>query len=216
MDADFSARLSAFAETQSVAVVSGRALEDLQSRLTFKPTHLIGNHGLESDTTTPEALEEAESLSRQWRDQILARGQSLFQKHHYDLEEKSYSLSVHFRNSPDPELAGRELLPLLQSLHPEARIIPGHYVMNVVPPRRNKGVALVELMRHYRYAHAVYVGDDVTDEDVFDLESVEILSVRIGYSETSHAEFFLHKQGELRDLLEFISRPEFQNHVTSA
>ena len=49
---------------------------------------------------------------------------------------------------------------------------------------------------------AFYLGDDVTDEDVFEIDQPgRLLSVRIGESIGSAAKFFLRRQSEVDRLL---------------
>ncbi len=66
----------------------------------------------------------------------------------------------------------------------------------------NKGDALLQLRRIEEADTALYVGDDVTDEDVFDLDQPgRLLAVRVGESNTSGAAYFLHDQNEIDELL---------------
>ena len=52
--------------------------------------------------------------------------------------------------------------------------MPGKLVVNVVPARAlNKGDALIGLRTNERADTALYVGDDITDEDVFELDQPE-------------------------------------------
>jgi trehalose 6-phosphate phosphatase len=51
---------------------------------------------------------------------------------------------------------------------------------------------------------ALYVGDDVTDEDVFALRDARILTVRIGKKKGSSARYFLKRQAELAEVLRLL------------
>jgi len=52
---------------------------------------------------------------------------------------------------------------------------------------------------------ALYVGDDETDEDVFNLEEPgQLLGIRVGKSMRSRASYFLTSQGEVDTLLELL------------
>jgi trehalose 6-phosphate phosphatase len=49
---------------------------------------------------------------------------------------------------------------------------------------------------------AIYVGDDVTDEDVFRLKRHDVLSVRVEQATDSAAEFFLDRPDDILALLQ--------------
>ena len=70
---------------------------------------------------------------------------------------------------------------IVAELSPPPRIVLGKSVVNVMPPTAShKGTALLEYIRRLDCSAARYVGDDVTDEDVFALRDARILTVRIG------------------------------------
>jgi trehalose 6-phosphate phosphatase len=66
----------------------------------------------------------------------------------------------------------------------------------------DKGSALEQLMRISGARSAIYVGDDVTDEDVFQLRRRDLLSVRVEHAPGSAAEFFLHHWLDIVQLLD--------------
>jgi len=54
---------------------------------------------------------------------------------------------------------------------------------------------------------ALYVGDDVTDEDVFGIDQPgRLLSVRVGDSRGSAAHYYLRKQAEVVRLLAVLAK----------
>jgi trehalose 6-phosphate phosphatase len=53
---------------------------------------------------------------------------------------------------------------------------------------------------------AFFIGDDVTDEDVFALKKGNIFTVKVGYDFRSGAGYFLRRQREIIRLLDFLSR----------
>ena len=62
--------------------------------------------------------------------------------------------------------------------------------------------ALVHLRQLAQADSALYVGDDVTDEDIFALvEPGRLLTVRVGLSSSSAAGFYLRRQEEIDILL---------------
>jgi trehalose 6-phosphate phosphatase len=68
--------------------------------------------------------------------------------------------------------------------------------------RRTKGDALVVFRATEAAESALYVGDDVTDEDGFEIgQSSGLFTVRVGHSKRSAAQYFLRDQLEIDALL---------------
>lgn len=197
-----------------VAILTGRALADIRERLRFDADFVIGNHGLEGLPSLPGHEEEDTasetdrhaSLCRAWR---AALAPVLADTRRFDtgilLEDKTISLSVHYRQAIDPALAQAALLQLFTTLMPAPRIVTGKYVFNLLPPAAgNKGTAIERLMRVTGAPSVLYVGDDVTDEDVFRLTRRDLLSLRVGHSIHSAAEFFLPQHVDILRLLDVL------------
>jgi trehalose 6-phosphate phosphatase len=83
------------------------------------------------------------------------------------------------------------------------RKIPGKLVLNLTPVQApDKGDALQRLMASEQAEVALYVGDDVTDEDVFRLDKPgKLLTVRVGAAQFSAARYYLRDQQEIDTLL---------------
>jgi trehalose 6-phosphate phosphatase len=185
-----------------LAVISGRSLRDLRPLLPWKPQHVIGNHGLEGLTSRNGLHPRAERICRAWSSQLEKRlakeplGPGVF------IEDKQYSLALHYRRAKRRQAARRHLFELVDDLHPAPRLILGKLVINLIPPGSpHKGVALLELMLHANVRRAFYIGDDDTDEDVFALPEEGIVTVRVGYKRDSEAHYFLKRQSEVNRLL---------------
>ena len=68
----------------------------------------------------------------------------------------------------------------------------------------NKGTALEQLIDETDARGALFVGDDVTDEDAFRVTQRPVLTVRIEASEGSAARYFLNDIGEMAQLLQVL------------
>ena len=209
MPPDVLQRLVALSGYAPIAIVTGRAIANIAPRLGFDPDYLVGNHGLEGVPGWQGRSDAFAALCRGWKGALT----TALQDHgRYDpgiaMEDKHYSLSVHYRSAHDPAKAERQLKTLLENLQPPARIVAGKYVFNVVPQDgADKGGALEELMRISGASGAIYAGDDVTDEDVFRLGRHDLISVRIERSANSAAAFFVQDgHGILQLLDELIAR----------
>jgi trehalose 6-phosphate phosphatase len=202
-------RLDELSNYAKVAIITGRSIEDVSNRLGFQPDYLVGNHGLEGVPGWQAQAAAYRQMCQQWMDIL---GQQLvnhpdFQSNIW-IEDKFYSLSIHYRMARNRDEIERRLVALLPELFPSARIVAGKCVINLLPPDApDKGSAMMALMAASGASGALYVGDDVTDEDVFRERSPELLSVRIGHDPRSSAEFFLaHRVCVLQLLDELVMR----------
>jgi trehalose 6-phosphate phosphatase len=121
-----------------------------------------------------------------------------------EIEDKRYSLAIHYRAAPQKRAARAAIHGAIASLPRPMRMIPGKLVANVVPAgARDKGKMLLELCDQERADLALYVGDDVTDEDVFAIaQPGQLLAMRVGRAMASAARFYLRDQREIDRLLE--------------
>jgi trehalose 6-phosphate phosphatase len=179
------------------AVISGRSKADVASRLGGAAVkYVMGNHGLEPGTGLSYFARETAHATP-----ILRR--ALASHSGVDVEDKRYSLAIHYRKARRKGDARAAIQQAVLQLPQRMRMIPGKQVINVVPEGApNKGDALIELRAKAQADTALYVGDDVTDEDVFLLDQPgRLLTVRVGVSRSSAAAYFLRAQREIDSLL---------------
>ncbi len=188
---------AALCERYRCAVISGRSRGDVGERIgSAKVQYVIGNHGMEA----PQSI-------LAWREEMQearVRLESAFSEiPGVEVEDKSYSLTIHYRHAPAKRGARMAIEAALAALPFRMRSVPGKLVVNLVPlDAPHKGDALRQLMAETEAKTALYVGDDVTDEDVFLLSpNPGIVSVRIGLSKTSAAAYYLRDQREIDALL---------------
>lgn len=197
--------LRELAKRATCAVVSGRALADLAPRVDGAAPHLIGNHGFESPCTAPATLIWAENVCTGWMKHVQTDFVQPLKDYGVEVENKRYSLTFHYRGVDEPARIGSALLLLLTQLSPAPRLIVGKASVNVVPPGKSgKGLAALALMVHLRRAGLFYIGDDETDEDVFELTEGLAMGVRVGRHAGSRAQFYLKQQGEIEEVLRFL------------
>ena len=187
------------------AVISGRSLSDLAPRVNGAVPYLVGNHGLESPLTP--------SVTRLWADEICAGWKAAIKgvlapqlaDLGIDVEDKRYSLTLHYRMQEEEDRIRPILLALLNRLSPAPRLIIGRQSINLLPPGKGgKGAAALALMRHLRQPAFFFIGDDETDEDVFALTDGLAMGVRVGQHAGSRAKFYIKHQGEIEDVLRFL------------
>lgn len=196
-------RLTELSGHVPIGILTGRSVVDIAPRLGFDVDYLVGNHGLEGVPGWEARSDTYAALCRQWKDALTAALRDTQYGPGIVLEDKRYSLSVHYRHAKDQAEAAERLKVLLAGLQPPARVVAGKCVFSVMPQDgADKGSALEELMRISGASGAIYVGDDVTDEDVFRLKRDDLLTVRIEPAPDSHAEFFLHGWHDIVQLLD--------------
>lgn len=183
-------------------VISGRSRHDLQCLMGDVPgLELVGNHGAE---TPYEAVEESIARVRGWSARLRGR---LGQVQGLVIEDKRFSLSIHYRACRPWSSARATVLEAVGDLE-GARIVGGKAVVNVVPASApHKGDALLSACVRRQKTHAIFVGDDETDEDVFrGADPGRLFTIQVGLRPGSNARYFLRDQAQLDRLLSFLIR----------
>ena len=116
------------------AIVSGRALSDLASRINGTVPYLIGNHGIESALTPASTLRWAEEICQGWKRDLSIRFAQSLKDLGVEVEDKRYSLTLHYRGVTEPARVRMAVRLLLQQLSPAPRLIFGISSVNALPP----------------------------------------------------------------------------------
>jgi trehalose 6-phosphate phosphatase len=180
-------------------VISGRAHRDVRHRLEGTGIReVIGNHGIEPWRSSRRIRETVAG----WQPILRDRLGSLCG---LAIEDKTFSIAVHYRRSREKQKARAAILEVASSLG-AARVIGGRLVINLVPEGApHKGIALEAVRRRLGCDTALYVGDDETDEDVFALEVPgRLLGIRVGAKRTSLASYCVRSQKQVDELLELL------------
>lgn len=195
-----SGKLRRLAAHLPVAIVSGRSVADLSSRLDFTPHYLVGNHGAEFDAE--DAVRGGGQLDAARR--LLEMHADLLRQAGVTVEDKGLSLALHYRLSRCREQACEAIRQALRPIEGDYRTFSGKMVENIVPAGvPDKGGAMHSLVRQCQAACAVFIGDDVNDEAVFASAPQDWLTVRVGRDDpTSQADFFLDSTAEVALVLD--------------
>lgn len=170
------AALTALADRTEVALLSGRALDDLLARLGAVPDGVlvVGGHGSEARMPdgTREALADPEA-AREVLDEVeadlLAR---LDAAAGWQVERKPTSLAVHHRRVDEDRAAAalpdvRATLDAATDRGPGFAVLAGKAVLELKVRGVDKGVALGWIADRCGGRRPFVLGDDVTDEDAF-------------------------------------------------
>lgn len=191
--------LTRLARSHPCVVVSGRKLSDLTPRLHGVPLRSVfGNFGYEP---APRGRPRTGRIG-EWAATLSAR---LGHLQGVVVEDKAFTLSVHYRQALQHDAARRAIDDALSDL-PGVRVLEGMLAVALLPARGcDKGKTLQRERRRLGCTNAVYVGDDGTDEDAFASASPErLLAIRVGYSRQTRASFWLESQSEVPDLLRLL------------
>ncbi|MHB9098071.1 MAG: trehalose-phosphatase, partial [Syntrophales bacterium] len=178
------AELTARAAT---AIITGRSRMDALHHLGVEPRYLVGNHGAEGLPGWERYEEEFRRLAGNWERQLhgmIPDGKNSGMV----VENKGLSVSVHYRGTGNRAAARSRVLNAIGRLIPRPRVVGGKYVENLLPGEApDKGAALLQLMSRAGCAKGFFVGDDQTDEDVFQLDREELFTVHVGSGTGSRA-----------------------------
>ena len=154
----------------ALALVSGRSLNDID--LIFAPEQFpaVGGHGaemrLEADADAVAA--HAPPLDKELKRRLAAIARL---SPGILLEDKGYSLALHYRLAPHAEKAIYEAVSLIRADLPDApiEVLPGKQVCEIKHSGFTKASGVRELMTHppFKGRKPFFIGDDVTDESVF-------------------------------------------------
>ena len=195
-------RFARVCELYPCAVISGRSRSDVRRRLgVAAPRFVVGNHGVEFGATNGVYRDLVTSAQARL-ETALAGCRGL------EVENKTYSLSIHYRKSRRRRQAREQIEFAVERLRLPMRTIHGKAVVNIVPAAApHKGDALIRLRASAGADTALFVGDDLTDEDIFAIDQPgRLLTIRIGASRSSAANFYLRSQRDIDALLLLLAR----------
>jgi trehalose 6-phosphate phosphatase len=154
----------------ALAFVSGRSINDLD--LIFAPDQFpaVGGHGAEMrlEADADALATRAPPLDKELKRRLAAIARL---SPGILLEDKGYSLALHYRLAPHAEKAIYEAVSLIRADLPGAPIdvLPGKQVCEIKHAGFTKATGVRELMTHppFKGRKPFFIGDDVTDESVF-------------------------------------------------
>jgi len=186
-----------------VVLLSGRDKDTLERWFGTLSLCLVAEHGI---WIKEKEWEMIEPLTNDWKAKIrpileiyMDRTPGAF------VEEKEFSLVWHYRkassdlsNTRMRELTD-ELINLTANLN--LQILEGNKVVEVKNSGINKGRAALRWLTKEKWGFIMAIGDDRTDEDIFEVLPENAYSLKVG-SSSSLARFNMKSQGDVPLLLE--------------
>ena len=191
-------------EDTTLVLISGRDKETFQKWFGDKSYTLVTDHGvwLYQD----KEWIALERLKTDWMESIrpiletfVDRTPATF------IETKNYSLAWHYRTA-DPELAKIrtiELNTVLTSMvaNNNLSILKGNKVIEIKSSNVNKGRAVSRLLTQKSYDFVTVIGDDWTDEYMFEEAPEWAYTIKVGFAKTK-AKYQIKDPTKVRELLE--------------
>jgi len=193
-----------------VGIASGRQLADVRARAGVRRIYYIGSHGFSYARPGRRPVTLLEPKQRA----IMAEVRRALERNLRGLpgiqcEAKEGTIAVHYRTASKRSAGAavaaiREVLAARPTLH----LLPGKKVWELFPERRtSKWTAIRRILGQEPRTGSrllFYVGDDSTDERVF--ERMTGISVAVGKRRTASARFYLRSPREVRLFLERLRR----------
>jgi len=194
--------LRALCDRYICVLLSGRARKDVVPLVAKVPfAQIVGSHGEDWANAKPgeKARRKVILTAFEQLDGALKGLEGV------KLENKGLSLSVHYRHAKNRRIAKARILRVLSRMR-TLRVIGGKEVFNLLPKGSGgKGGALRELKKMFGKREALFIGDDLTDEDGFGLPAREhIFKIRVSYSSRSKADYYIPSQADIDALLKVI------------
>ena len=172
-----------------VVIISGRDSTTLDKWIGALPLTIVAEHG----ATIKYQHGEWQSLleyGSDWKKDILPV-MELFAKRCNGsfTEEKQYSIAWHYRNA-EKQLGFSRSRELIQNLshilaNTSLRVIDGNKVVEVRSANINKGVVARKIMQELNPSFTLCIGDDKTDEDMFEALQGDAVTIKIGMGGTA-------------------------------
>ncbi|WP_456267313.1 trehalose-phosphatase [Kushneria sp. AK178] len=171
----------------AVAVISGRAIDDLDRHLSLPGLAMSGQHGAEWRDSQGERhiaghhQKALEAVRQRVRKQV-ERDEALY------LEDKGASLALHYRHRPEAgDILKRELTALVDDHSDVLELHQGKLVFEIKGHGYDKGTALERFLSVPPFSERcpVFIGDDRTDEDGFrTVNAHQGMAIKVGTGDT--------------------------------
>ena len=160
--------LAALAGRIAVVALTGRSIADARRMVGLDTLVYCGNHGAEWWEDGAARIEPAAAPYVLRVRETAQAVESVISIPGIIVEDKGASLSVHYRNAPQPEAARAAILDLLSAHAVGMSVREGKMVVEVrAPVSLSKGEAVRSFIRRKGLASALVIGDDRTDAEAF-------------------------------------------------
>ena len=192
-------------EENDIYLISGRDKETFGRWFMHKKYNMIVEHGVWI-SEQGEEFRMLEKVKKDWMGKIYPVLESFVDRTPGSfIEEKNYSLAWHYRNT-DPDFGANratELNTVLTSLigNDDISVLNGNKVMEIKSSNVNKGRAAMRVLAPKDYDFIFAIGDDWTDEFMFQELPEEAVTIKVGMQNTQ-AKYYIESVSRVRSILE--------------
>ncbi len=197
-------------ENTTLFLISGRDKQTFGRWFLPKKYNMIVEHGVWI-SKNGEDFKMLEKVKGEWMEKIRPVLESFVDRTPGSfIEEKNYSLAWHYRNT-DPDFGNKratELNTVLTSLigNDDISVLNGNKVMEVKSSNVNKGRAATRMLNEDEYDFVFAIGDDWTDEFMFQDLPDSAITVKVGLKKTQ-AKYHVENTKRVRELLKRFAKP---------
>lgn len=191
-------------ENTDMYLISGRDKETFTKWFLPKKYNMIVEHGVWISQNGDE-FSMLENVKKDWMEKIHPVLESFVDRTPGSfIEEKNYSLAWHYRKT-DPDFGQKratELTTVLTSLiaNDDLSVLNGNKVIEIKSSNVNKGRAAMRVYNEADYDFVFAIGDDWTDEFMFQELPESSVTVKVGLQKT-HAKYYVDGTKDVRKLL---------------
>jgi len=198
-----------------VSIISGRMLADIKKRVGLDDLFYSGNHGLEIYYKGCNIL--VKGLKYNYYAKLLALAKKELKKKLHCIkgvvfEDKKIILAVHYRKI-QPKQAVWVKKAFKEATAPflkdgKLKVTTGKRVLELRPSISCSKADAVDFfqkrLKKSKNDITIFIGDDLTDEDVFKKLKNPDIGVRVGPKASSRAKYFLKNAAEVKKFLRYL------------
>jgi len=196
-----------------VIIVTGRSYSDFKKLSGLKNITIASNHGFHINSEKINWRHPAiKKILPVFQDVTLLLKKSLKQFPSTVIEDKGITVSVHYRNVKNKFVPSikETVLYILERYSQKLKITYGKKVIEIKPAVEwNKGLAVLKILKLFRLKTSnstmIYIGDDTTDEDAFKILRNKAITVHVGNSSETNAEYIVKNTREVQSVLRSIN-----------
>jgi trehalose 6-phosphate phosphatase len=195
-----------------VAILSGRSLSDIQRKVPIKDIYHAGSHGLEISGPQIRYVHPGAVAAKDIIDKVRRKlKEEIGNIEGILIEKKKFSFTLHYRmaNRADGAFVRKTFYKII-SENPEKQnlaILKGKKVLELMPnvswDKGNAAFLIIERLK--KRCLPIYIGDDVADESAFEALSEGGITIRVGPSKKTAAQYYIRNQREILRFLHYVN-----------
>ncbi|WP_367107483.1 trehalose-phosphatase [uncultured Psychrobacter sp.] len=189
-----------------IAAITGRSLGEAKQMLSPLSLPIAATHGLEIalKNSADDMISAVQVDTAKLSEVKQAITQVCMPYPDLTIEDKPYSVALHYRQNPDLEDVASTIMSTALERYPDWLLKQGKYVWEIMPKGADKGTAIQVLLDKIQTDHAlfpIFIGDDITDEVGFAaVQGIGGMGIKVG-TEPTCAHYYVNDIDEVTMLL---------------